>query len=61
MLRRSVLTARQRSLLFDLSIDETSLLKYYTLADDDIAHIRPRRKASNRLGFALQENADGYD
>ncbi|WP_273795221.1 Tn3 family transposase, partial [Brucella intermedia] len=60
MPRRIVLTARQRSSLFDLPTDEASLLKYYTLADDDIAHIRTRRKARNRLGFALQLCAFRY-
>ena len=29
-------------------------MQHYTLADDDIEHIRARRKAKNRLGFALQ-------
>lgn len=60
MPRRIVLTARQRSSLLDLPTDEASLLKHYTLADDDIEHIRTRRKARNRLGFALQLCAFRY-
>lgn len=60
MPRRSILTERQRSVLFDLPTDEAALLRQYTLADDDIEHIRARRKASNRLGFAVQLCAFRY-
>lgn len=54
MPRRRILTERQRSALLDLPIDEASLLKHYTLADEDIDHIRTRRRPHNRFGFALQ-------
>jgi len=54
MAHRAVLTARQRAALFDLPTDEVSLLRHYTLADDDIAHIRTRRRPENQIGFALQ-------
>lgn len=54
MPRRHILTERQRSTLFDLPTDEDSLLKHYTLDDDDLDHIRERRRPENRLGFALQ-------
>lgn len=54
MAHRTVLTARQRATLFGLPTDEASLLKYYTLADDDIDHIRTRRRSENQIGFALQ-------
>ncbi|MEM9098679.1 MAG: Tn3 family transposase [Pseudomonadota bacterium] len=60
MPRRSILTDRQRSALFDLPTDEATLLRHYTLADDDIEHIRIRRKPENRLGFALQLCAFRY-
>jgi TnpA family transposase len=60
MPRRIVLKVRQRSSLLDLPTDEASLLKHYTLADDDIEHIRTRRKVRNRLGFALQLCAFRY-
>ncbi len=60
MPRRSILTDRQRSALFDLPTDDAELLQHYTLADDDIEHIRGRRKAENRLGFALQLCAFRY-
>jgi TnpA family transposase len=54
MPRRRILTERQRSALLDLPIDESSLLKHYTLADEDIEHIHARRRPHNRFGFALQ-------
>lgn len=54
MPRRHILTERQRAALLGLPTDETSLLKHYTLADDDLEHIRQRRRAHNRIGFALQ-------
>ncbi|KPZ06362.1 hypothetical protein ALO41_200069 [Pseudomonas amygdali pv. ulmi] len=54
MPRRHILTERQRSALFDLPIDELSLLRHYTLGDDDLAHIQERRRPENRLGYALQ-------
>ena len=52
--RRTILTDRQRSALFDLPVDEPSRRKHYTLADDDLQHIGQRRRGENRLGFALQ-------
>ena len=54
MPRRHILTERQRSALLNLPTDELSLLKHYTLGDDDLANIQERRKSENRLGFALQ-------
>ena len=54
MPRRSILTERQRSALFDLPTDDASMLRHYTLADDDIEHINERRRPENRIGFALQ-------
>lgn len=54
MPRRQILSDRQRAALFNLPTDEATLLRHYTLADDDIEHIRSRRRAHNRFGFALQ-------
>ena len=54
MPRRQILNARQRLALFDLPTDQETLLRHYTLADDDIEHIQFRRRAHNRFGFALQ-------
>ncbi|WP_298937191.1 Tn3 family transposase [uncultured Ruegeria sp.] len=60
MPRRSLLTARQRAALFDLPIDDASLMKHYTLDDEDIEHIRTRRRPENQIGFALQLCAFRY-
>ena len=60
MPRRRILTERQQSALFDLPTDEPVILHHYTLADDDIEHIRTRRHSRNRLGFALQLCAFRY-
>ena len=54
MAHRTILTERQRSALFDLPTDEPSLLRHYTLADDDLEYIHTRRRSHNRFGFALQ-------
>jgi TnpA family transposase len=60
MAHRVVLTERQRSVLFALATDEQGLLRHYTLADDDLAHIQSRRRPRNRFGFALQLCAFRY-
>ncbi len=54
MPRRSILTARQKAALFDLPTDEATILRHYTLADDDLEIIGARRRNHNRIGFALQ-------
>lgn len=54
MAHRTILTERQRAALFDLPTSEAEMLRHYTLADDDLDHIRERRRPENRIGFALQ-------
>jgi TnpA family transposase len=54
MAHRTVLTTKQRHTLFDLPRDEQTLLKHYTLSDEDLEHTNLRRRSRNRLGFALQ-------
>ena len=54
MPRRRILTDRQRAALFDLPTDDASMLRHYTLADDDLEIIHARRRSHNRFGFALQ-------
>ena len=49
MAHRTILTERQRSVLFDLPIDETAMLRHYILADDDLEIIRARRR--HRRGY----------
>lgn len=60
MPRRTVLSPRQRSALFDLPTDEPTLARYYTLSDEDIEHIAGRRRPHNKLGFAIQLCAFRY-
>ncbi|MGE4340979.1 MAG: Tn3 family transposase, partial [Pigmentiphaga sp.] len=48
------LTDRQKDALLRLPTSQADLLRYYTLSDEDLDHIRPRRRAHNRFGFALQ-------
>src|SRR5512134_2129960 len=54
MSRRAVLTNRQRASLFGLPTEEATLLRHYILTDEDLAHVRRRRRPQNRIGFALQ-------
>ena len=54
MPRRSVLSTSQRAAFEVLPVEPTDLVRHYTLSDEDLAMIRNRRRASNRLGFALQ-------
>jgi hypothetical protein len=60
MPRRTILTDRQRDVLFALPVDEPTLLQHYVLSDADLDHIRLRRRPQNRLGFALQLCAFRY-
>lgn len=60
MARRAVLTTRQREALFALPTDEATFLRHYVLSEDDLAHVRRRRRDRNRLGFALQLCASRY-
>ena len=60
MAHRTVLTKRQRDALFTLHTDRASLEYHYTLADDDIAYIKTRRRPQNQIGFALQLCAFRY-
>ncbi|WP_241379623.1 DUF4158 domain-containing protein, partial [Klebsiella pneumoniae] len=52
MSRRHIFTERQRAALFDLHTDELSLLKFYTLGDDDLDNIRQLSRPYNGIGFS---------
>ena len=56
MPRRVTLTDRQREALLHLPVDQGELLRHYTLSDEDLGHIRQRRRASKPelvAGFSL--------
>lgn len=54
MPHRTILTERQRTELLKIPTDEHTLLRYYTLNDEDLDNIKYRRRPQNKLGFALQ-------
>ncbi len=59
MSRRHIFTERQRAALFDLPTDELSLLKFYTLGDDDWKTLGSA--ADRKTGLALPCNFVPYD
>jgi len=54
MPRRKVLAESQRQLFEQIPDDPNYLAQHYTLSLEDIDLVRQRRRASNRLGFAIQ-------
>ena len=60
MAHRQILTDKQRHKLLNIPTTEQDLLKHYVLSNEDLHHINTKRKASNRLGFALQLCAFRY-
>ena len=54
MPRRSILSATDLANLLTLTEDDDEFIRRYTLSDTDLALIRQRRGAANRLGFAIQ-------
>ena len=57
---RTLLSAEQRTRLFSIPIDTAEVTRHYVLDADDLALIGARRRASNRLGFAVQFSALRY-
>ena len=53
MAHRTVLTERQRTLLFGLPDDEETMIRFYALSDEDVAIIKRQRRKRNQIGFAL--------
>lgn len=51
---RALLSPEQRSRLFSVPSDTVTMTQHYVLDAADLALVRSRRRASNRLGFAVQ-------
>ena len=51
---RALLSPEQRSRLFSVPSDPVTMTRHYVLDAADLALVRSRRRASNRLGFAVQ-------
>lgn len=51
---RTLLSPEQRTRLFSISTDTATMTRHYMLDAADLALVRSRRRASNRLGFAVQ-------
>ena len=54
MPRRTLLSSEQRTRLFSIPIDPAEMARHYVLNAEDLALIRTKRRAVNRLGFAVQ-------
>ncbi len=54
MPRRTLLSADQRARLFGIPTDRAEMARHYVLGAADLALIRSKRRAANRLGFAVQ-------
>jgi TnpA family transposase len=51
---RALLSAEQRTRLFAIPVDRAEMARHYILAPDDLVVIGAKRRAPNRLGFAIQ-------
>jgi len=54
MKKHEILSPQSRAALFDPPTDPAAIVRYYTFSPDDMALIHERRRAANRLGFAVQ-------
>jgi hypothetical protein len=54
MAKRKLLKEQDRRKLFDIPVDEDSLIRHYSLSPADRLQIELRRREHNRLGFAVQ-------
>ncbi len=52
--RRKLISAVEAQKLLGLAIDEDSLIRHYTLDAADRLECELRRRAHNKLGFAIQ-------
>ena len=54
MSRRALLSPEQRTRLFGIPTSPAEMAKHYVLSGEDLALVRTKRRAGNRLGFAVQ-------
>jgi TnpA family transposase len=54
MPRRTLLSSEQHTRLFGIPVHQAEMAKHYMLSMEDLALIRAKRRATNRLGFAIQ-------
>lgn len=54
MSRRALLSSEQRARLFGIPVDQAEMARHYVLSHEDLALVRAKRRAANRLGFAIQ-------
>jgi hypothetical protein len=54
MPRRSLLSSEQRIRLFSIPSDAAEMARHFALSTEDLILIRTKRRAANRLGFAVQ-------
>ena len=53
MKKHEILSSQARAALFDPPADSAAIVRHYTFSPEDMALIRQRRRAANRLGFAV--------
>lgn len=53
MKKHEILSPQSRAALFDPPIESTAIVRHYTFTSEDLALIRRRRRAANRLGYAV--------
>ncbi len=53
MRKHEILSPQSRAALFDPPTEPAAIVRHYTFSTEDLALIRQRRRAANRLGFAL--------
>lgn len=54
MARRTLLKPNDRTQLFGIPSYEESLIRHYTLSAADLTEVEGRRRAHNKIGFAIQ-------
>ncbi len=54
MKKHEILSPQSRAALFDPPTDPAAIVRHYTFSPEDLALIHQRRRAANRLGFAVQ-------